>query len=44
MKIPREKGVGIVGGVAGFFQNYIGGGICTAPVLDRLINDGWEPV
>jgi hypothetical protein len=40
----KGEGVGMVGGVAGFFQNYVGGGICTAPVLDRLINDGWELV
>jgi hypothetical protein len=33
----------IGGGIAGFFQNYMGGGSCTAPVLDRLVKDGWEP-
>jgi hypothetical protein len=30
--------------IAGFFQNYIGGGIFTAPILDGLINDSWELV
>ncbi|KAG9231245.1 hypothetical protein BJ875DRAFT_469997 [Amylocarpus encephaloides] len=30
------------GGVAGFFQRYTPGGLCSTPALDYLIGEGWS--